>query len=134
MSRAGSTGPTSPRGAAADPADRGSVTVEAAVALSAVVVVLVGCLTGLACVIAQLRCTDAAREAARLAARGDLAAARSAAAGLAPSGFSLSLDDDGDLVSASVAGPAVGGMLPGVRISAIQVAAREPGEASGASR
>lgn len=97
-------------------------------AISALVVVLAGCLTGLGCVIADLRCADAAREAARLAARGDLAAARAAAAGLAPSGFSLSVSDDSDLVSVSVSVPAVGGMLPGVRIAATAVAAREPGQ------
>ena len=46
------------------------VTVEAAFAIAALVVVLVLCVSGLTAVSMQVRCVDAAREAARLAARG----------------------------------------------------------------
>ncbi|HYN71172.1 MAG TPA: TadE family type IV pilus minor pilin, partial [Nakamurella sp.] len=46
-------------------ADRGSVTVEAAVALASLVVVVAACLGGIGCMIGQVRCADAAREAAR---------------------------------------------------------------------
>lgn len=46
--------------------DRGAVTVEAAIALFALVTVLALSFAGIAAVADQLRCTDAAREAARL--------------------------------------------------------------------
>jgi Flp pilus assembly protein TadG len=49
----------------------GASTVEAAIAIAALVVVLVLCLAGVSAVLMQVRCVDAAREAARLAARGD---------------------------------------------------------------
>src|SRR6476661_3372193 len=63
-----------------DARDAGGVTVEAAVALAVLAVVLVACLAGVACVIAQVRCADAAREAARLAGRGDAGGASAAVA------------------------------------------------------
>ncbi|MDO3640326.1 TadE family type IV pilus minor pilin, partial [Mycolicibacterium arseniciresistens] len=44
---------------------------EAAFAVAAVVTVLVLCAAGVSAVAMQVRCLDAAREAARLAARGD---------------------------------------------------------------
>ncbi|GGM05332.1 TadE family type IV pilus minor pilin [Nakamurella endophytica] len=121
-----------PVGADGRVGDRGGVTVEAAVALAALVVVLAGCLAGLACVLGQLRCTDAAREAARLAGRGDEAAARQAVAQLAPSGAVLGLSVTGDLVTADVSVGAVGGLLPGVRLRAAAVAAREDAVDDGA--
>src|SRR3954451_19180550 len=71
----GTTGPS---------ADDGMVTAELAVALPTVVVVLVIAVTALFAVAAELRCTDAAATAARLAARGEsVAAARSAAQSIA---------------------------------------------------
>lgn len=106
--------------------DAGSVTVEAAMALAVLAVVLVACLAGVACVIAQVRCADAAREAARLAGRGDTGGASSAVAVLAPDGASLSLGGSGDLVQATVTVQAIGGLLPGVTIRASASAAREP--------
>lgn len=106
--------------------DTGSVTVEAAMALAVLAVVLVACLSGVACVIAQVRCADAAREAARLGGRGDTAGASSAVAALAPTGASLSLGGTGDLVQATVTVQAIGGLLPGVTIRATAAAAREP--------
>lgn len=116
-------------GGARSGSDRGSVTVEAAVALSALVVVLVLCLAGIALVVAQVRVTDAAAEAARLAARGDDDAARAAVAQLAPAGSEVHLSggsSGGDLVTARVAAPPLGGLLPGVHVSAAAVAARQP--------
>jgi len=107
-------------------ADGGSVTVEAAVALATLAVVLVGCLSGVACMIAQVRCADAAREAARLAGRGDEGAASAAVLQLAPDGASLRLGGSTELVLATVSVPAIGGMLPGVTIRASAAAAREP--------
>ncbi|MTD17035.1 pilus assembly protein [Nakamurella sp. YIM 132087] len=105
-------------------ADRGGVTVEAALALSSLMVVLVLCLAGLMTVIAQLRISDAAAEAARLAGRGDESGAQAAVAALAPSGASLELGVDGDLVVAVVrASP--GSVLSGIRLDARAVAHRE---------
>ena len=101
------------------------MTIEAALGLVVLVLVVAMCLTGIGCLLAQLRCADAAREAARLAARGDEAAAAAAVAALAPAGASLSLAD-GELVTATVTAAPVGGLLPGVRIQASAAAAREP--------
>lgn len=105
--------------------DRGSVTIEAALGLSVLLLVLAACLTGIAVLLAQLRCADAAREAARLAARGDDAGVGTAMAALAPAGASLALSG-GDPVTATVSVPPVGGLLPGLVISASASAAREP--------
>ncbi|WP_263993341.1 TadE family type IV pilus minor pilin, partial [Mycolicibacterium fallax] len=46
--------------------DRGAGTVEAALAIAALVTVLVLAVAGLGALSAQVRCVDAAREAARL--------------------------------------------------------------------
>jgi hypothetical protein len=108
------------------PRDEGGVTVEAAMALAVLAVVLVSCLAGIACLIAQIRCADAAREAARLAGRGDADLAAAAVATLAPDGAELSLGGSGDLVTATVTASAIGGLLPGVWITASAAAAREP--------
>ena len=51
--------------------DRGSVTVEAAIALCALIAVFGIAIAGVAAVADQLKCIDAAREATRLIARGD---------------------------------------------------------------
>jgi Flp pilus assembly protein TadG len=106
------------------PADAGSVTIEAALGLAALALVLAACLAGIACLLAQLRCADAAREAARLAARGDDAGAAQAVSALAPAGASLALSGD-DLVTATVTAAPVAGLLPGVVISASASASRE---------
>ena len=95
-------------------------------ALTVMAMVLVACLAGVSCVIAQSRCADAAREAARLAGRGDSAGAAAAVAVLAPAGAALSLGSDDDLITATVSMPAASGLLPGVTIRATAAAAREP--------
>src|SRR5207249_3344277 len=51
--------------------DHGMVTAEVALVLPVLLIVLALCLWGIAAGIDQLRCVDAAREAARAAARGD---------------------------------------------------------------
>lgn len=107
-------------------AERGSVTVEAAVALSALVLVLTFCLAALAAMVAQVRIVDAAGVAARLAARGDPDAARAAALRLAPAGSDLSISESGELLTVRVTGPAAGSLLPGVHLAAQVVIAREP--------
>jgi hypothetical protein len=72
----------------------------------------------------QVRCIDAAREAARLAARGDESASV-AAQRIAPAGSLVRLQRDGDVVVATVT--AWSAMLPGINIAAQAVAAAEPG-------
>lgn len=105
--------------------DRGSVTVEAAVALSALTVIVAVCLAGIAAVIVQMRITDAAGVGARLAARGDDAGARAAITQLAPAGSTLAISGD-DRVTVRLAAPPLGNLLPGVRLHAQAIAAREP--------
>ncbi|MVU79496.1 pilus assembly protein TadE [Nocardia sp. ET3-3] len=100
-------------------------TVEAAIALAALVAVLVLGLGALLAVSAQVRCVDAAREAARLAARGDRAAAVPAARRVAPPGARVELRSEGDLIVAEVSARAQ--LLP-LTLHAAAVAAREPGE------
>ncbi len=95
---------------------------EAAFALLSLVAVLVVCAAGLTALSSQLRCIDAAREAARLAARGDARAAESARL-VAPAGAVVQLRRDGELVVATVALTPV--LLPGIRISARAVSALE---------
>jgi hypothetical protein len=89
------------------------------------VVVLVVCAAGLTAVAMQVRCIDAAREAARLAARGDETSAAAAARGVGPTGATLQLRRDGGFVVATVSGHSR--LLPGVTIRADAVAAAEPG-------
>lgn len=100
------------------------VTAEAAFAILALVVIMVICLAGLTAVSMQMRCVDAAREAARLAARGDDDGADRAARTVAPAGAVLHLVRDGDFVVATVTSRSV--LLPGVSINAEAMAAAEP--------
>ncbi len=88
-------------------------------------VVLVLCVSGLTAVSMQVRCVDAAREAARLAARGDEGSASDAARNIAPDGAVVQLRRDGELVVATVT--ARSALLPGVIVAAEAVAASEPG-------
>jgi hypothetical protein len=90
-----------------------------------VVVVLVLCLAGLTAVGMQMRCLDAAREAARLAARGDQHSATETARRIAPGGATVDVARDGTFVVARV--DARSPLLPGVVIAARAVAATEPG-------
>ena len=64
--------------------------------------VLVLCLAGITAVSMQVRCVDAAREAARLAARGDQRAAVDAARRIAPGGALVHVQRDGDFLVATV--------------------------------
>ncbi|MGV0633722.1 TadE family type IV pilus minor pilin [Mycolicibacillus trivialis] len=98
---------------------------EAALALVTLVAVLVVCLAALAAMAAQIRCVDAAREAARLAARGDERAAVAAAYRLAPAAAVVRLRREGRTVEATVTARA--DHLPGLAISATGIAVAEPG-------
>lgn len=97
---------------------------EAALAIAALVVVLGFCLAGLTALAMQIRCIDAAREAARLSARGDDRAALVAAHAIAPGGSLVGLRRDGIFVVATVT--ARSALLPGLAISADAAAASEP--------
>jgi Flp pilus assembly protein TadG len=104
--------------------DRGAVTVEAAIALAALLIAVLLCLGALLAVSAQVRCVDAAREAARLAARGAGTDAIPAARRVAPPGATVTLRAEGDQVIATVTVRTP--VLPLV-LRADAVAALEPG-------
>lgn len=92
-------------GAARRPArrcDSGAVTAEFAVALPAIVLVLVGGLTGISAGITQLRLEEAARAAAREVMRGDRPAAAAAVERLAGDSAQLALSEEGDWTSVEV--------------------------------
>jgi hypothetical protein len=86
--------------------------------------VLVLCLAGITAVSMQVRCIDAAREAARLAARGDERSAVTIARGIAPAGALVRLRRDGGFVVATVT--ARSNLLPTLGIGATGVSAVEP--------
>jgi len=87
-------------------------------------VVLVLCLAGITAVSMQVRCVDAAREAARLAARGDEPSAVEAARRLAPGGAQVHVHRDGDLLVATVIAHST--LLPTLDIRAKAVSSAEP--------
>ncbi|OMC00662.1 TadE family type IV pilus minor pilin [Mycolicibacterium fortuitum] len=86
--------------------------------------VLLLCVGGLSAVGVQIRCIDAAREAARLAARGAGDEATIAARRVGPSGAVVYVGRDGGLVVARVSAATV---LPGFTVSAEAAAVPEPG-------
>ena len=105
--------------------DRGAVTVEAALALGSLAVVTTLAVGALTAVGASIRCTDAARELARLAARGEPDRGRAVATRLAPRDAQITLTIRGDEATAEVAAAPVPA-LP-VRVSGRAVAVLEPG-------
>lgn len=86
--------------------------------------VLVLCLAGVTALSMQVRCVDAAREAARLAARGDERSALDAARRVAPVGARVQVRRDGDFLVATVV--ARSKLLPSLDIEAKAVSAAEP--------
>jgi TadE-like protein len=102
------------------------VTAELAAAMPVVVLLLLAGMTGVSAVITELRCVDAAREAARTAARGGpgVPAGRRAA----PPGASVAVTTDGDTVHATVRATVrpLGPHLPGFAVEGSAVAAVEP--------
>jgi hypothetical protein len=104
--------------------DAGAATVEAALGVATLVTVLVLCLAGITAMSMQLRCIDAAREAARLAARGDERSAVAAARGVAPAGAGVQLRRDGGFMVATVTTRS--NPLLVLRLTATAVAAIEP--------
>ena len=107
--------------------DRGAVTVEAALALCSLILFLALAVGSVAAVAATIRCLDAARELARLAARGEPDRGRAVATDLAPTGARIELAHDGDTITATVSAPLVR-PFP-LRMSGRAVAAAEPGVA-----
>jgi hypothetical protein len=102
------------------------VTVEAALALCSLMLVLALAIGALASVGAELRCMDAAREAARLIARGESERAHQAAAVIAPAGALIEVMVRGDEVTAQVSARVIG-KLSGLVVSARAVGVLEPG-------
>jgi len=100
--------------------------VEAAIALTAVVIVLALCLGAVLAASIDLRCIDAAREAARLTARGDEVKAAAVARKLLPSGAQIAARNDGDYVVVTVT--AAEPLFPLLSIRAEAVAAMEPAD------
>lgn len=103
------------------------MTVEAALALTAVVAAVVLCLGALLAASAQVRCVDAAREAARLAARGDHGNAVPAARRIAPPSADITLRTEGTRAVAVVSARTP--LLPLLTLRAEAVATLEPGAA-----
>jgi Flp pilus assembly protein TadG len=102
------------------------VTVETAICLGGVLIVLALVLAGLSALLGQIQCTDAAREAARLVARGQNEQARQIAARIAPSDATVTISVTGDTVAVVVAARPIDGLLPGVSMRAEAYAVREP--------
>lgn len=92
--------------------------------MATLVVVLVLCLAGVTALSMQVRCVDAAREAARLAARGDERSALGAARRIAPAGARVEVRRDGEFLVATVV--ARSKLLPALDIAAKAVSAAEP--------
>ncbi|HET6286632.1 MAG TPA: TadE family type IV pilus minor pilin [Amycolatopsis sp.] len=107
--------------------DRGSVTVEAALGIGALTFVSVLLFAGIGIAADQLRCTDAAREAARLLARGQPARAEQAVREIAPPDARLDVVREGDTISAGVDAEPAAGLLPGIRLGSRAFAIAEPG-------
>lgn len=114
--RGGGTGP-----AASAPAEAGTVTAELALALPAVTLCLAALLGAGQVVLARLQCVDAARAAARVAARGEPSGQVAAVARrLGPSGAEVRVSGGTDRVVVLVSAP-VRVVLPGapaVRVDA----------------
>lgn len=91
--------------------------------MTAIVVVVILCVGAVLAVTAQVRCIDAAREAARLAARGDHDQAVPAARRVAPDGARIDLHEAEGFVTARVRVDAA--LFPMLEVSAEAVAALE---------
>lgn len=108
--------------------ERGGATVEIAVALPAVVLVLIAVLLGASAGVAQLRCADAARAGARSAALGeDLGTVRTMAEVAAGEGAEVEVRVDGEWVTVVVTRTVANTFGWPLRVSAQASALREPG-------
>ncbi|TDD10436.1 hypothetical protein E1292_07475 [Nonomuraea deserti] len=111
-------------------ASRGSVTAETAAMLPALMVVLAAALWAIQAVGAQLECVDAARAAARAAARGEpLSQVRDHARSATRPNARIAVSRDVDLTRVQITvevRPSWGGSLPAVQVSATATADTEP--------
>ena len=105
--------------------DRGAVTVEAALALCSLAIFLALAVGAVTAVAASIRCIDASRELARLAARGEPERGRAVATELAPSSARLDLVREGDTLVAEVSAQVMPPLA--IRVAGRSVAALEPG-------
>jgi Flp pilus assembly protein TadG len=107
--------------------EAGTVTAELAAALPVLVLVLAVALTAVVSAASRVRLQDAAREAARLAARGDVAAARRVAEQVAPGARLQLASADGEVVAVLTATVhPLTDVLPGLHVEERAVAAVEP--------
>ncbi|HLK95987.1 MAG TPA: TadE family type IV pilus minor pilin [Nocardioidaceae bacterium] len=120
-------------GGAARSSSRGMVTAEAALVIPLLVALAAALAWVVALGVVQVRLVDAAREGARMAARGEAAAhVQQAALSAAPDGSTVRVHRSGDSWVAEVSVevgtdlPLVG-LLPAVAMSARAVSAAEPG-------
>ena len=110
-------------------ADRGAVTVEAALALCTLTLVVALAVGAIIAAAMSVRCTDAARELVRLAARGEPERGRAVAARLAPAGARIQLVVSGDEAIGEVTATPLR-LLP-VQLRGRAVAVLEPGAVLG---
>lgn len=94
--------------------DAGAVTVEAAFAVASIVAVVVLCAAGIATLVLNIRCIDAAREVARVSARAGMTDAGGWEA-VVPDGATVTVRIDEEWVIARVEAPAP---LPTIRVVA----------------
>ncbi|MDL9937521.1 TadE family type IV pilus minor pilin [Gordonia sp. ABSL1-1] len=99
------------------------VTVEAAYAIAALVAAVILAVGVVGAMVAQIRCTDAAREVARLSAAGDRGA-REIGTQIAGEGVDVAITEGGERITVTVRSRIL--LLPGLKVSARAVAAREP--------
>jgi len=104
--------------------ERGAVTVEAAIALAGLALVTVAAVGAVATAANSVRCVDAARELARLSARGEAERGRTIAQQIVPEGATIELVITGDEAVAEVSAAPLD-LLP-LRVGARAVAALEP--------
>ena len=112
--------------------DQGMATVEIAVVLPALMLLVAVGISAVSAVTGHLRCLAAAREAARAAARGDpVQEARAQAVRVGPAGAQVTVRFVGDLVIVvvSVRQRQLVGLLPAVQLSGRAVGLREPASA-----
>ncbi|MEV7093583.1 TadE family type IV pilus minor pilin [Amycolatopsis sp. NPDC051045] len=102
------------------------MTVEAALGLAGLTVVSVLLVAGLTVLASQLRCTDAAREAARLLARGQPEEAAAAVHQIAPPGANLAFEHNGDTITVKVTAHPAADLLPAIHLDGTAYAVVEP--------
>lgn len=100
------------------------MTVEAALGIASLIVVMAVAASGAGAALTQIRVVDAAREAARVAAMSGTGEGTAAGRAAAP-GAEVTVHGSGSEVTARVSAPARG--LPGVVLSGQAVARVEPG-------